>query len=140
MGDWLSQFPILSTTTQTPPQTQSRRDLWISKTMWVVLSLLKKVTFNESFHSHKRENNLVLLTVFIRINHRQSRILCLILSAAEDPRTAAAAAVASSSTFQLCCFDGLFDFLQRVVDLLAKRVDLELVGLYLFVRFIHFML
>eukprot|EP01044_Picomonas_judraskeda_P002448 COSAG03_NODE_177_length_11096_cov_1567.562062_8_plen_71_part_00 len=47
MGDWLSQFPILSTTTQTPPKTLVRRVLLFSGTMRVVLSYPKKVAFNE---------------------------------------------------------------------------------------------
>ena len=38
MGDWRSQFPILSSTTQTPLQTLVRRDLLFSETMRVVLS------------------------------------------------------------------------------------------------------
>ena len=47
MGDWLSQFPILSTTTQTPPKTLVRRVLLFSGTMRVVLSYPKKVAFNK---------------------------------------------------------------------------------------------
>eukprot|EP01044_Picomonas_judraskeda_P029250 COSAG03_NODE_10051_length_675_cov_14.229167_1_plen_98_part_10 len=45
MGDWLSQFPILSSTTQTPPKTLVRRVLLFSGTMRVVLSYPKKVAF-----------------------------------------------------------------------------------------------
>ena len=47
MGDWRSQFPILSTTTQTPPKTLVRRVLLFSETMRVVLSYPKKVAFNK---------------------------------------------------------------------------------------------
>ena len=47
MGDWRSQFPILSTTTQTPPKTLVRRVLLFSETMRVVLSYPPKVAFNK---------------------------------------------------------------------------------------------
>ena len=57
MGDWRSQFPILSTTTHTPPQTLSRRDLLVSETMRVDLYLLKKVAAPKRQHGEEQKQS-----------------------------------------------------------------------------------
>ena len=50
----------------------------VSKTMRVVLSLLKKVAFNKSISFAKnRKRKLVLLTLLIGIHHGESRVIRL---------------------------------------------------------------